>query len=102
MDNGKYGIHICLKLVLSLCLEVTRRGLGAVLPQKPKKLARLVQGIAAQSPIPLTVKIRIGKDDKSINVREVRTHSQCRKHLGKGIKRWYSCGDWDFTTFVRF
>lgn len=51
--------------------EVTRRGLGAVLPQKPKKLARLVQGIAAQSPIPLTVKIRIGKDDKSINVREV-------------------------------
>mmetsp|Transcript_16089 Transcript_16089/g.40885 ORF Transcript_16089/g.40885 Transcript_16089/m.40885 type:complete len:451 (-) Transcript_16089:81-1433(-) len=51
--------------------EVTRRGLGAVLPQKPKKLARLVQGIAAQSPIPLTVKIRIGKDDKSVNVHNV-------------------------------
>eukprot|EP00951_Prasinocladus_malaysianus_P021097 scaffold173887_cov22-Prasinocladus_malaysianus.AAC.2 len=51
--------------------EVTRRGLGAVLPQKPAKLARLVKGIASGSPIPLTVKIRIGKDDKSINVEQV-------------------------------
>lgn len=40
--------------------EATRRGLGAALLRKPTKLARLVAGIAAGSPLPLTVKIRTG------------------------------------------
>ena len=76
--------------------EATRRGLGAALLRKPAKLARLVEGIAAASPIPLTgasahraplptklhphhlpslppsaVKIRVGQSADKINVHEV-------------------------------
>ncbi|GAB4817554.1 hypothetical protein N2152v2_004600 [Parachlorella kessleri] len=50
--------------------EATRRGLGAALLRKPSKLARLVEGIAHRSPIPLTVKIRLGKSASEINVEE--------------------------------
>jgi tRNA-dihydrouridine synthase len=38
--------------------EASRRGLGAVMLRKPRKLARLVEGMASQLPIPLTVKAR--------------------------------------------
>lgn len=51
--------------------EATKRGLGAALLRKPSKLARLVAGIAAGSPLPLTVKIRTGENEKKINVEEV-------------------------------
>lgn len=51
--------------------EATRRGLGSSLLRKPTKLARLVEGIARQLPVPLTVKVRIGFDDSSINVERV-------------------------------
>jgi tRNA-dihydrouridine synthase 3 len=47
--------------------EATRRGCGAALLRKPAKLARLVAGIAAESPLPLTVKIRTGESEKKIN-----------------------------------
>jgi tRNA-dihydrouridine synthase 3 len=51
--------------------EATRRGLGSSLLKKPRKLARLVNGIAAQSPIPVTVKVRVGVNSSSINIEEV-------------------------------
>jgi len=51
--------------------EATRRGLGSALLRKPEKLARLVAGIASQLPIPLTVKIRTGQSEGSINVSKV-------------------------------
>lgn len=51
--------------------EATRRGLGSALLRRPKKLARLVNGIASESPLPLTVKIRLGINYDSINVEEV-------------------------------
>jgi tRNA-dihydrouridine synthase 3 len=84
--------------------EATRRGLGAALLRKPKKLAKLVRsgvrwggggarlrlrgafklyhctfacaapqvnGMALQLPVPLTVKVRLGENDKKINVEEV-------------------------------
>ena len=35
---------------------------------KPLKLSRLVAGIVAQSPLPVTVKIRIGENDSKLNV----------------------------------
>jgi len=47
--------------------EATKRGCGAALLRKPAKLARLVAGIAADSPLPLTVKIRTGESEKKIN-----------------------------------
>ena len=39
--------------------------------RKPAKLARLVAGIAAASPLPLTVKIRTGESEKKINAGQV-------------------------------
>jgi len=51
--------------------EATRRGLGSSLLKKPKKLARLVNGIATKSPIPVTVKVRVGINSSSINIEEV-------------------------------
>lgn len=51
--------------------QATRRGLGAALLRKPAKLARLVEGIASRSPIPITVKVRLGENAAKINVEEV-------------------------------
>ena len=50
--------------------EATKRGLGAALLRSPRKLARLVAGIAAGSPLPLTVKVRTGTSASKINVAE--------------------------------
>ena len=55
--------------------EASRRGLGAVLLRKPAKLARLVAGIAAGSPLPVTVKIRTGESASKINCLQVCTAS---------------------------
>lgn len=54
--------------------EATRRGLGSSLLRSPKKLGRLVNGIVSSTTgtgIPLTVKIRLGCEDDTINVDEV-------------------------------
>lgn len=51
--------------------EATRRGLGSSLLRSPKKLARLVRGMAEDSDLPLTVKIRLGCEDDTINVEEL-------------------------------
>ena len=51
--------------------EATRRGLGSALLRSPKKLARLVAGIAEGSPVPLTVKIRLGVTDSTANFEKV-------------------------------
>ena len=60
-------------LKLSPCAtatEATKRGLGAALLRSPRKLARLVAGIAAGSPLPLTVKVRTGTSAAKVNVAE--------------------------------
>ncbi len=36
--------------------------------RKPRSLAKLVHGVVLGSPLPVTVKIRTGEKDKSINV----------------------------------
>jgi tRNA-dihydrouridine synthase 3 len=53
--------------------EATRRGLGSTLLRSPDKLERLVHGMIKESGnrIPLSVKIRLGCSEDSINVREV-------------------------------
>ncbi len=51
--------------------EATRRGLGAVLLRKPRSLAKLVHGIASESELPLTVKVRLGESESKINVQRV-------------------------------
>ena len=51
--------------------EAERRGLGAILLRKPAKLARLAAGIAAGSPLPVTIKIRTGVSSSTINCLKV-------------------------------
>ncbi|KAG2446275.1 hypothetical protein HXX76_000864 [Chlamydomonas incerta] len=48
--------------------EATRRGMGSAMLRKPRALAKMVAGIAADSELPVTVKIRLGENDKKIVV----------------------------------
>jgi len=56
--------------------KVIRRGEGASLLKDPKKLNALLRLVVRHSPIPVTVKIRIGWDKDCINVREVALYCQ--------------------------
>ncbi|EFJ45664.1 hypothetical protein VOLCADRAFT_105870 [Volvox carteri f. nagariensis] len=51
--------------------EATRRGMGSAMLRKPRALAKMVAGIAAESELPVTVKVRLGENDKKINVDSV-------------------------------
>lgn len=51
--------------------KVARRGEGASLLKEPKKLSKLLKLIVKDSPVPVTVKIRIGWDEDSVNAREI-------------------------------
>ncbi|CAL8466678.1 g6214 [Coccomyxa elongata] len=51
--------------------EATKRGLGSALLRNPRKLARLVAGIAEGIDLPLTVKVRTGTSASKINVQQV-------------------------------
>ena len=51
--------------------ETWKRGLGAALLKKPKKLERLVRGIAEGVPLPLTVKIRLGAGSSEAPVHQL-------------------------------
>ena len=51
--------------------KVTRRGEGASLLKDPPKLQKLVGIVIKRSPVPVTVKIRTGWDERSINAPEV-------------------------------
>jgi tRNA-dihydrouridine synthase 3 len=53
--------------------EATRRGLGSSLLRSPERLEQLVTGMiqGTQNKIPLSVKIRLGCSEDTINVREV-------------------------------
>ena len=51
--------------------EATRRGLGSAMLRQPVRLERLVRGIAAGSPLPVSVKVRLASEGGDVNVREV-------------------------------
>ena len=50
--------------------KVTRKGEGAALLREPETLFRLVSALVKHAPVPVTVKIRSGWDDDSINAPE--------------------------------
>jgi tRNA-dihydrouridine synthase B len=56
--------------------KVTRRGEGASLLKDPVKLQKLLAIVVQMSPAPVTVKIRTGWDDKTINAPEVASRIQ--------------------------
>ena len=47
--------------------EMTRRGLGAALLQKPRKVGALVEAMKRAGPTPVTIKIRLGWSETSRN-----------------------------------
>jgi tRNA-dihydrouridine synthase 3 len=51
--------------------EATRRGLGAAMLKRPSALEKLVRLTAQSTPLPMTVKIRIGVSDSKINAHSV-------------------------------
>ena len=51
--------------------EATRRGLGAAMLKRPSSLEKLVGLTVASTPLPMTVKIRLGVSDSKINAHEV-------------------------------
>ncbi len=56
--------------------KVTRRGEGASLLKDPEKLQKLLGIVVKMSPVPVTVKIRTGWDDKTVNAPEVASRIQ--------------------------
>lgn len=56
--------------------KVTRRGEGAGLLKEPKKLADILKLLVKNSPVPVTVKIRTGWDNNSVNAGEVSLAAQ--------------------------
>ncbi len=51
--------------------KVTRKGEGAALLREPETLSRLVRALVQHAPVPVTVKIRSGWDNESINAPEI-------------------------------
>src|SRR5687768_6631367 len=51
--------------------DVVKRGMGATLLQRPAQLARLVGEIVRASPVPISVKIRLGWTEREQNASEV-------------------------------
>lgn len=47
--------------------DTTRRGLGAALLEKPNKIGRMLEGLSAALSVPVTVKIRLGWTNSTIN-----------------------------------
>lgn len=86
--------------------EATRRGLGSALLRKPEKLARLVNGIATQLPVPLTVKVRTGLTDSDTNVEKVATllrdagAAAVTLHGRSAMARYKRPADWSLITRV--
>lgn len=86
--------------------EATKRGLGARLLERPAKLQRLVEGIAKGSPIPLTVKIRIGTKASNINADKIVRAIQATGAAAVSIhgrtqqQRYSKAADWDYISQV--
>ncbi|GIL91348.1 hypothetical protein Vretifemale_18979 [Volvox reticuliferus] len=81
--------------------EATRRGMGSAMLRKPRALAKMVAGIAAESELPVTVKIRLGENDKKINVDTVVEFLEragaaaVTVHGRTAEQRYKKAADWD-------
>lgn len=51
--------------------KVVRRGEGAALMREPKKLKEILKILVKESPVPVTIKLRSGWDDRSVNCHDI-------------------------------
>ncbi|NMC62777.1 MAG: tRNA-dihydrouridine synthase family protein, partial [SAR324 cluster bacterium] len=51
--------------------EVIKKGLGAAMLQRPKRIVEIVESLSKNLAVPITVKLRIGWDEEHINIAEV-------------------------------
>jgi tRNA-dihydrouridine synthase B len=56
--------------------KVTSKGEGSGMMKEPRKLGRLLKAIVDHTDTPVTVKIRAGWDERSVNAREVALYAQ--------------------------
>jgi len=56
--------------------KVTKKGEGAAMLREPRKLGEVLRAVVENSEVPVTVKIRSGWDEDSINAGEVALHAQ--------------------------
>jgi tRNA-dihydrouridine synthase B len=56
--------------------KVTSKGEGSGMMKEPRKLGRLLKAVVDHVDIPVTVKIRAGWNEKSVNAREVALYAQ--------------------------
>ncbi len=81
--------------------RITRRGLGASLLRKPRKLGRLVEALCRGVTVPVTVKLRTGWSEEGENVSEVARvceeagASAIAIHARTRNQRYSRPADWD-------
>ena len=85
--------------------NVSNRGAGAGLLKHPQKIALIMEQLAKTLPIPVTAKIRLGWDEKSLNYLEVAhilqesgasavaVHGRTRKQEYSGTANWSAIGE---------
>jgi tRNA-dihydrouridine synthase B len=87
--------------------SVSGRGAGAGLLQDPRKVARIISSLSRALPVPVTAKIRLGWDDRSLNyievARAVADHggSLIAVHARTRQQRYTGRADWDAIAAVR-
>ncbi len=86
--------------------DVVRRGMGATLLRRPKALARVVEALARELPVPITVKIRSGWKKNEVNAPEVARlceeagASALTLHARTREQRYSKQADWELISTV--
>lgn len=81
--------------------EFCRRGLGAALMRRPRRVADLVRALRTELDVPVTVKMRLGWSEEAINYREVATAAveagaqAVTLHGRSRRQRYRRAADWD-------
>ncbi|HZT54954.1 MAG TPA: tRNA-dihydrouridine synthase family protein [Burkholderiaceae bacterium] len=81
--------------------DVVKRGMGAVLLQRPAHLGRLVEAMVKALPVPVTVKIRLGWSEADKNASEVAQAVQAAGASALSVhgrtreQRYTKAADWD-------
>jgi tRNA-dihydrouridine synthase B len=81
--------------------RVTNGYAGSALMRVPDEAVRLVEAVVAATPLPVTVKMRLGWDDESLNAADmarravdagaqmITVHGRTRQQFYKGTARWW-------------